>query len=118
VSELEGEPSSRDDAQTAKLRELVPPSRGATAEVDVFFPTEEELRAISGRDDLEEALRSFEGVRVAAKLGAAGAAILEEGALLQVSALKVDAVDTTGAGDSFDVGFLHAWIRRNSRCFY
>jgi sugar/nucleoside kinase (ribokinase family) len=84
----------------------------ALAEADLFFPNEEEILAISGRQNLEEALRSFQGVRVVAKLGAAGAATLEESALLTVPAPSVNVVDTTGAGDSFDAGFLHAWLRR------
>ncbi len=80
---------------------------------DLFFPNEEEIRAISGRDNLDAALRSFERVRVVAKLGAAGAATLEGGAILTVPAPAVEVVDTTGAGDSFDAGFLHAWLRKH-----
>jgi sugar/nucleoside kinase (ribokinase family) len=79
---------------------------------DLFFPNEEEIRAITGRGDLEEALRSFGATRVVAKLGASGAASLDGGALVKVPAPNVDVVDTTGAGDSFDAGFLHAWLRK------
>jgi sugar/nucleoside kinase (ribokinase family) len=84
----------------------------ALNEADLFFPNEDEIRAITGRDDLGEALRSFGATRVVAKLGASGAASLEGGALVKVPALPVDVVDTTGAGDSFDAGFLHAWLRK------
>jgi sugar/nucleoside kinase (ribokinase family) len=84
----------------------------ALKEADLFFPNEEELRAISGREDLVEALRSFGSVRVVAKLGAAGAATLEDGSISRVQAPGVEVVDTTGAGDSFDAGFLHAWLRK------
>jgi len=31
--------------------------------------------------------------------------------LIEAPAFAVDAVDSTGAGDSFDAGFLHAWLR-------
>jgi len=81
-------------------------------EADLFFPNREEIRAISGREDLEDAFRSFGRVQVVAKLGPDGAAILDEGKLLRVPAPRVQVVDTTGAGDSFDAGFLHAWLRK------
>ncbi len=84
----------------------------ALKEADLFFPNQEEIRAISGREDLVEALRSFGATRVVAKLGPSGAALLEAGSMVRVPAPEVDAVDTTGAGDSFDAGFLHAWLRK------
>ena len=83
----------------------------ALEETDLFFPNQEEIRAISGREDLEDALRSFGATRVVAKLGPAGAAVLDGGSMVRVEAPDVDVVDTTGAGDSFDAGFLHAWLR-------
>ncbi len=84
----------------------------ALKEADLFFPNREELRAITGRDDLEEALRSFGSTRAVAKLGPSGAAVLDGGRMVSVAAPEVEVVDTTGAGDSFDAGFLHAWLRK------
>lgn len=83
------------------------------AEVDLFFPNEVELAGIAGTDDVAEALRRLDNgrTRIVAKLGAAGCLTLEEGRPLAVPAFAVDPVDTTGAGDSFDAGFLHAWLR-------
>lgn len=83
------------------------------AETDLFFPNEVELRAIAGRDDIADALRRLENgrTRVVAKLGAQGCMVLEAGEPLTVPAYRTDPVDTTGAGDSFDAGFLHAWLR-------
>ena len=83
------------------------------AETDLFFPNEVELRAIAGRDDVAEALRRLDNgrTRVVAKLGAQGCMVLEAGEPLAVPAFRTDPVDTTGAGDSFDAGFLHAWLR-------
>ena len=50
------------------------------------------------------------GARIAVvKLGAAGAlAVGADGALVRAEARPTDAVDTTGAGDSFDAGFIAA----------
>jgi sugar/nucleoside kinase (ribokinase family) len=49
--------------------------------------------------------------RVIGKLGPRGSATLEKDALLELPAFAIQPIDTTGAGDSFDAGFLHAWLR-------
>jgi sugar/nucleoside kinase (ribokinase family) len=81
--------------------------------VDVLFPNEVELAAISGTPDLADGLRRMSNgrTRVVAKLGQRGSATLAKDVLLEVPAFAVDPIDTTGAGDSFDAGFLHAWLR-------
>ena len=89
------------------LRELLPL-------LDVFLPNALEACAISGAAAPPQALRSFaNGVtRTVIKCGAEGAITLgDDGAVLSVPAIRVDAADSTGAGDSFDAGFLHAWRR-------
>lgn len=83
------------------------------ADVDIFFPNEVELRALTGRDRPEEAVRWLQrdSARIVAKLGADGAmAIDDSGQVVRVPAPSVEVTDTTGAGDSFDAGFLHAWL--------
>lgn len=86
--------------------------RGVLAEVDLFLPNEEELRALTGCDDVRDALDALDNgrTRIVVKRGRQGCAVLEAGALLDVPAFAVEAVDSTGAGDSFDAGFLHAWL--------
>jgi sugar/nucleoside kinase (ribokinase family) len=81
--------------------------------VDVLLPNETELASISGTTDLAGGLhRLVNGrTRVVAKLGPRGSATLAKDVLLEVPAFAIDPVDTTGAGDSFDAGFLHAWLR-------
>jgi sugar/nucleoside kinase (ribokinase family) len=81
-------------------------------EADLFFPNEVELGALSGTDDPEEGLRRLQNgrTRIVAKLGARGAMALEDGRVVQVPACPVEPLDTTGAGDSFNAGFLHAWL--------
>ena len=87
--------------------------RQALEHVDVFFPNEVELRGLSGCDDPSEALKRLGNGRtlVVAKLGADGAMALDEGRPIHVPVFKVSPLDTTGAGDSFNSGFLHAWLR-------
>jgi sugar/nucleoside kinase (ribokinase family) len=81
--------------------------------VDLLFPNEVELAAISGPADVADGLRrvSSARTRVVAKLGSRGCATLEKDGLLEAPAFAIDPIDTTGAGDSFDAGFLHAWLR-------
>ncbi len=82
------------------------------SEVDLFFPNEVELRGITGLDDPVRALDVLANgrTRTVAKLGRDGCATLDDGRTLLVPAFVVEPVDTTGAGDSFDAGFLHAWL--------
>ncbi len=80
--------------------------------VDLFFPNEGEACAISEADTVEAALQVL-GRRVklvVAKLGAKGAVAVHEGQGISCPGFTVDTVDTTGAGDSFDAGFLFAHV--------
>jgi sugar/nucleoside kinase (ribokinase family) len=90
-----------------------PEIRDALRHVDLFFPNEVELEALTRVSDPVAALRSLANgrTRVVAKLGAQGALALEADAPVRVPAFPVTPVDTTGAGDSFDAGFLEAWLR-------
>jgi ribokinase len=83
------------------------------AHTDVLLPNAAELLAITGRgtvdDAASEVLRA--GCTVALKDGAAGGALWEApGVVTRVPAPAVTAVDTTGAGDSFDAGFISAML--------
>jgi sugar/nucleoside kinase (ribokinase family) len=86
--------------------------RETLAHTDLFFPNEIELEKITGTSDPVEGIRRLENgrTRVVAKLGAQGALTLEAGEVVRVPAYPVETVDTTGAGDSFNAGFLHAWL--------
>ncbi len=82
--------------------------------VDVFLLNEVELAGLSGLESVEDALRALASGPglVVAKLGPRGCAALDDGRLLAVPAIDVEVLDATGAGDSFNAGFLHAWLRR------
>ncbi len=80
----------------------------ALAFVDILFLNEHEASAISGRDRPEDGLRDLgERVPVAVcKLGARGAMLAHGDTLMSVPGFRVPVADTTGAGDSFDAGFV------------
>ena len=77
---------------------------------DVLLPNAEEALRLAGRTDgdVEAAARELaaRGPTVVVKLGAEGALAVHGGEITKVAAQPVEPVDTTGAGDSFDAGFL------------
>ncbi len=85
--------------------------------VDVLFANEDEIRALYEVDDIDAAIAAVrDQVRVAALTrGRDGCSIVWEGEVVHVPAAPVErVVDTTGAGDLFAAGFLHAFARGQS----
>lgn len=79
----------------------------------VLMPNAAELLALTGRTDRDEAARVVlgHGGRVALKDGANGGVLWQSpGSVVRVPAPAVAAIDTTGAGDSFDAGFISALV--------
>ncbi|MDN5896672.1 MAG: PfkB family carbohydrate kinase, partial [Nocardioides sp.] len=84
---------------------------------DIFLPNESELTGLTGIDDVERAaqhLAARTGTTVVAKLAADGALLCADGKITRADAPQVEAVDTTGAGDSFNAAFLAALHRGES----
>lgn len=80
---------------------------------DVFFPNQEEVLQITKQDDLQAGLSSLTDKvgTLAVKLGQAGGMVIRQGeTAVSAPALPVNVVDTTGAGDSFDAGFLYGFL--------
>lgn len=99
------DPSESWDAGLLDLLELV----------DLFLPNAAEATRIGGAADVEDAARAL-GERtgtIAVKLGDDGALAVRGGDLVRAGAVEVDAVDGTGAGDTFDaamvLGLLRGW---------
>lgn len=83
------------------------------AGVDIFLPNAAEARAIAACDDLDQAgIRLAQHVPIVViKDGANGARLFERGAAIALPAPEGGPVlDTTGAGDAFNAGFLAAWL--------
>ncbi len=82
--------------------------------VDVFLPNETEAKAISGQTDLELALDWYAGAVgvTAVKMGEKGACVRQgdKPPVFQIAA-AVEVIDTVGAGDSFDSGFIYGYLQ-------
>ena len=85
---------------------------GLLAEVDVFLPNEAEACALAGVGDAHDAaarLQAASGGWVVVKLGPRGCVARgPSGAVLEARAPAVTVSDTTGAGDAFNAGLVHA----------
>ena len=77
----------------------------------VFFNRLEALRYANEKSP-ERAIRKLArpGQVIVVKLGAKGAMALGPDGLVRSPGIKVNSLDTTGAGDAFNGGFLHAWL--------
>ncbi len=81
--------------------------------VDVFFPNLAEGEAITGSGDKKticDELLDLGTRIVALKCGKDGSFIATKDDYFFVPAFKVDAVDTTGAGDVFDAGLIYGYL--------
>ena len=81
--------------------------------VDVFLPNEQEACKLAGTGDLDNALDVLSRLVpiVVIKCGAQGAFAKRGKDRFHAASLSVQPVDTVGAGDSFNAGFLHKFIR-------
>ena len=81
---------------------------------DVLFVNEREAMKLTRSNTLNQAVKSL-GAKVkcaVVKRGARGATAIQNEKVFNDRGFRVRAVDTTGAGDSFDAGFLSAYLRK------
>lgn len=79
---------------------------------NVFLPNEKEALSLSGEKDVHSAASSL-GSKVetlAIKMGADGAMGVHEKKRFKAPSISVKVVDTVGAGDSFDAGFIFGYL--------
>jgi sugar/nucleoside kinase (ribokinase family) len=84
---------------------------------DYLLPNAAEAHALTGHPVLADAagILARRGPVVVVKNGADGALAHDGVSMLTAPALAVEPVDTVGAGDSFDAGFITAVLRRTGR---
>jgi sugar/nucleoside kinase (ribokinase family) len=82
------------------------------ARCDVLFANHAEAAAMTGEGDAERALELLAAhcPCVVIRRGEAGALGVADGRMRAVPADPVEVVDTTGAGDCFNAGFLAGWL--------
>jgi sugar/nucleoside kinase (ribokinase family) len=95
-----------DDRWGEVLDEILP-------HVDILLPNEREAMKMSRAGDLDTALSrlSQKVETVVVKMGASGASAVREARRFTAPAVPVTVIDPIGAGDSFDAGFLHQFLR-------
>jgi sugar/nucleoside kinase (ribokinase family) len=95
-----------EDRWEGGLHELLP-------HVDVFLPNEREACKAAGTENLEEAIGRLARLvpLLVVRLGRKGSLAQRGSDRFTALAKEIVPVDTVGAGDSFDAGFLHEYVR-------
>ncbi len=80
--------------------------------VDILLPNEQEACALAGADSLDRAmdLLSRTVPLLVVKRGSRGSLAKKDGHTCEAPPLTVSVVDSVGAGDSFDAGFIHRFL--------
>jgi sugar/nucleoside kinase (ribokinase family) len=89
--------------------ELVDLLRPAWEHTGYLLPNDDQIRGVTGREDVIEAagVARAAGVgTVVVTTGAEGCVIVDEAGVQRIPAFEVPVVDTTGCGDAFTAGFL------------
>ncbi len=84
--------------------------------IDLLFCNEQEALLWTGAENFEAACAALRNVarQFAVTRGAKGSILFDGANFTEIHAPKVNAVDTTGAGDAFAGGFLHALSKGRS----
>lgn len=101
------------DARGLWLKTLEP----ALPHIDYLFPNKVEAEMLTGEsvpDKAGESLVNMGLAKAVVKLGEEGSLLVERGNILRQRAFKVEVVDTTGAGDAYDAGFIAALMQQKA----
>jgi sugar/nucleoside kinase (ribokinase family) len=83
--------------------------------VDIFLPNDKEAKAITRTNSVHFAIKKLNKKvpAVIIKRGEKGAIGRPNGKTVAVKPMHIKPVDTTGAGDSFDAGFIYYYLYEN-----
>lgn len=81
---------------------------------DVLLPNQAEAVELSGSQDLDSAVTKLAGTvpTLAVKLGGKGGLVQQGDEMVRLRPYPVQVIDTVGAGDSFNAGFLYGFIQQ------
>jgi sugar/nucleoside kinase (ribokinase family) len=84
--------------------------------IDILLPNRDELCRIARRTNVDDALAELSSIvpTIVVKCGSEGALIQSGKSRVRIPGVTVSPVDTIGAGDSFNAGFLAAWLSGHS----
>lgn len=84
--------------------------------VDIFLPNDEEAKHISRTASVEDAIAMLSARcgLVVVTCGAAGIVARTGDRVIRVKGIRLETVDTVGAGDTFNAGFLSSHLRGTS----
>jgi sugar/nucleoside kinase (ribokinase family) len=82
-------------------------------ETNVFFPNETEACSITGTKNVDQAADqlSKKVYTLAVKPGSQGAMGVDKVQKVKIPSIKIKLLDSIGAGDSFDAGFLYGYLQ-------
>ena len=86
--------------------------------VDILLTGLEEIRLITGQNiekDLAQLANEYGIADLVIKDGANGSKVYHEGKWIRAEGFKVHPVDTVGAGDGFDCGYVYGWLHGFSK---
>jgi sugar/nucleoside kinase (ribokinase family) len=103
---------SIDLADPALIRRNKDLFKELTKDIDIIFLNEEEAKEFTQLEP-EEALKEIaKSVKIViVKLGIKGSLIYNNNQITKIDSVKAEAVDTTGAGDTFAAGFLYGFCQ-------
>lgn len=104
------DPNYRVDLWKGRLQEFIELSKQCIRYADFIKVSDEEVKIISGKEDIDAGVKIFHELgakNVAVTLGKEGTLISNGKESAVIESIKIQAVDSTGAGDAFVGAFLY-----------
>jgi len=88
------------------------PLKPALDQIDIFLPNEQEAMKITSTSTISAALQNLgrHMLLPVIKMGEKGACTIGDRGKITFPGFEVKSIDTTGAGDSFNAGFLYGYL--------